>query len=168
MRASAAASEDLLAQINRLRVENDELRSKIIPPFEGLDQLADIEASFTVHYRYEEYDRTSNIVRTPTATLSIDWKRLFILLAPQFSKPRAAILESTLETALKEKSFIPKARERISFYETDIRTIEAQLLAYGFISREVGGNASRFLQLTPVGQKRYLEWVTIKSEGNVA
>jgi hypothetical protein len=172
MRASAAASEDLLSQINQLRLENNELRSKAITPFDGAEQLADMDATFTIHYRHDEYNPSLGVSRTVAATLSIDWKRLFILLAPQFSEPRSYIIQSKLATALKEKGLIPKGREHIDFYDTDISTIEAQFIAYRFISAEMSdnpsGHVSRFLCLTHLGQKRYLEWVTIKTEGNDA
>jgi hypothetical protein len=48
MRADVAASEDFLSQINQLRLENDELRSKAVPVFEGEEQLADVQSNFII------------------------------------------------------------------------------------------------------------------------
>lgn len=162
MRASAAASEDLLAQINQLRLENDELRSRTAVPFEGDEALADPTSSFRIHYRYKEWDRHEWSASQGTAT--VDWKTLFVLLAPQFTTPRKNIVGSIFGTALKEKKLIPSARLDLEIFSTDLETIQAQLHAYGFISRETDHpqKEGRF-QLTSLGQRRYLEWATIKA-----
>lgn len=162
MRASAAASEDLLAQINQLRLENDELRSKATVPFEGEAALADPTSAFRIHYRYKEWDVRAWKASQGTAT--VDWKTLFVLLAPQFTTPRKNIVGSTFSAALKEKKLIPSTRQELDIFSTDLETIQAQLHAYGFISREVDHplKEGRF-QLTPLGQRRYLEWATIKA-----
>lgn len=162
MKASAAASEDLLAQINQLRLENDELRSRAVAPFDSPETLADPESSFRIQYRFEEWNGAE--WKKLQGTLSVDWKILLVLLAPQFATPRKTIVASLLSTALKEKKFIPASRSDIDIFSTDLETIQAQLQAYGFIARETGvlAKEGRF-QLTPLGQRRYLEWATIKA-----
>ena len=101
MRASAAASEDLLAQINQLRLENDELRSRAVAPFDSPEILAPPESSFRIQYRYQEYD--GRMTRTLLGTVSVDWRTLLVLLAPQFVTPRKNIVASLLSAALKEE-----------------------------------------------------------------
>lgn len=162
MRASAAASEDLLAQINQLRLENDELRSRVVAPFDSPEVLADPDSSFRIQYKYAEWNGVA--FRKSQGTVSVDWKMLLVLLAPQFVTPRKNIVASLLATALKEKKFIPASREDIDIFATDLETIQAQLQAYGFITPETGilAKEGRF-QLTPLGQRRYLEWITIKA-----
>lgn len=162
MKASAAASEDLLAQINQLRLENDELRSRAVTPFDGPEILADPESSFRIQYKYSEWN--GRAWKNDQGTLSIDWKTLLILLAPQFVTPRKNIVASLLSTALMEKKFIPPSHSDAAIFSTDLETIQAQLEAYGFIARETGilAKEGRF-QLTPLGKRRYLEWATIKA-----
>jgi hypothetical protein len=104
------------------------------------------------------------MTRTLLGTVSVDWRTLLVLLAPQFVTPRKNIVASLLSAALKEKKFLPAPREHIDIFSTDLETIQAQLQAYGFIARETGilAKEGRF-QLTPLGQRRYLEWATIKA-----
>ena len=113
MKASAAASEDLLAQINQLLLENDELRSRAIAPFDCPETLAEPESTFRIQYRYEEWNGAA--WKESQGTLSVDWKTLLVLLAPQFSTPRKVIVASLLSTALKEKKFIPAPRRDIKY-----------------------------------------------------
>lgn len=161
MRASAAASEDLLAQINQLRLENDELRSKTAAPFEGAEVLADPTSSFRIHYRYREWNRRE--WNASQGTVTVDWKTLFVLLAQQFVTPRKSIVALTLGNALKERKLIPAARQELDIFSTDLEIIQAQLHAYNFISPIEGPLGEGRFKLTPLGQRRYLEWATVKA-----
>lgn len=162
MRANAAASEDLLTQVNQLRLENDDLRSRMVAPFDGEEQLALPTSSFTIHYKYQYFDR--NAWRKATDIAVLEWKTLWVLLAPQFMSPRKDIVVSLLVTALKEKDYVPSNRDDVDIFSTDLATIQAQLHALGLIAPEVGETTKegRF-QLTPLGQRRYLEWITVKA-----
>lgn len=164
MRASAAASEDLLSQINQLRLENEELRSRTVVSFDDTEQLADPTSPFRIHYRYKEWDSFHRVWNNLQGTASVDWKNLFVLLAPQFVTPRKNIVASLLGRTLKEKKFIPPNREDPDIFSTDLDTIQAQLHAYGFISPEAGNAKEGRFQLTPIGQRRYLEWATVKAQ----
>jgi len=168
MRADAAASEDLLAQINRLRVENDELRSKAIQGLnqEEIDNLANIESVFKIRYSYQEY-RSPNVV-TLNDSVSISWKAIFVAVAPQFAKPKTnGIKASTLRDLFVENRLIPAARGAAQLFHSDLNTVFVQMHAYGLIaSEEAGagdGSVDRFTRLTPVGLRRQLEWSTVKS-----
>jgi hypothetical protein len=173
MRADAAASEDLLAQINRLRLENDELRQKATPQFEGTEQLAALESKFTVRYRHTIWNNRQNEYQVLYATLSIDWKSLFVLVAPQFMAPLSGGINSNdLIKVFKENSFIPAAREHVELFEADVNTIDAQFHAYEMFTSElagsVGGGVKRFTELTPFGRRKQLEWSTVKASGEAA
>jgi hypothetical protein len=168
MRADVAASEDLLAQINKLRLENNELRSKAAPEFEGVGQLAELQSNFAIRYRFSEWSSRQKEWIIHFDEVSIDWKSLFVLVAPQFAGPRAnGINTSALMKVLKENNFIPSARESVELFETDTNTVDAQFHAYGLVSSEVagaiGGAAKRFIELTPLGRRRQLEWSTVKA-----
>ncbi len=163
MRGNAAASEDLLAQINRLRLENDDLRSKMVAPFEGKDSLADLKSTFLIHYTYKEWNSRLSEFKELRATVTVSWETLFLLLYRQFVTPRKDIVSSLLCSALQEKKLIPATREEPRIFTTDLQTIQAQLHAYGFIAPEVGGESKDGnLQVTSLGERRYLELATIK------
>jgi hypothetical protein len=169
MRADVAASEDLLAQINQLRQENDTLRSRAAPEFEGKEQLADIQSSFVVRYSYSDWSARQSTYITLYDAVKIDWKTLFVLVAPQFTEPRSGGINfNALTEVLMENRFIPPARQSVELFKSDISTVESQLHAYDFISSDVsgtvGGGVSRFTELTPLGRRRQLEWATVKSE----
>jgi uncharacterized protein DUF4062 len=169
MRADAAASEDLLAQINRLRVDNDELRSKAIQGLnqEEIDKLADFGSISKIRYSYDQY-RKPNLV-TLNDSVSITWKDLFVAVAPQFAAPKAdGISASKLRNLFVENGLIPSARGAAQLFQTDLNTVNVQLHAYGLVSSEEAGTAegsiARFTRLTPLGLRRQLEWSTVKSK----
>jgi hypothetical protein len=173
MRADVAASEDLLAQINQLRLENDELRSRATPEFEGVEQLAGIESTVAIRYGYKDWNSRRNEIQTIYDEVSIDWKSLFVLVAPQFTEPRAGgIHVRGLTAVLMENGFIPPARESVKLFGTDMNTVDTQFHAYGLISSDVtvntAGGANRFTQLTPLGRRRQLEWSTVKAASETA
>jgi hypothetical protein len=74
---------------------------------------------------------------------------------------RRNIAVSTLSNALKEKRLIPAARQELEIFSTDLETIQAQLHAYSFISPQIEDPGH--FQLTPLGQRRYLGWATVKA-----
>jgi hypothetical protein len=171
IRGDAAASEDLLAQINTLRIANDELRSKANQALDGaeLEKLADFDSTFSVRYSYEEYNRRTSGLLTHYDTVSITWKALFVSVAPQFAKPKTdGINAAKLRNIFIENSLIPSARTAAQLFEADLNTVEAQLHAYGLVSSEVAGTVAggvtRFTQLTPAGVRKQLEWSTVKAE----
>jgi hypothetical protein len=171
MRASAAASEDLLSQINYLRLENDELRSNAIPAFDGVEQLAELESIFIIRYGHQEWSNRLSKFVTIHDSVSIDWKTLFVMIAPQFAAPKGGgINSSALAKSLKENRFIPEARSDVALFGTDIETIDVQFHAYGLVSSDVSaavsGGAARFTQLTPLGRRRQLEWSTVKASAS--
>jgi hypothetical protein len=168
MRADVAASEDLLAQINQLRQENDALRSKAAPEFEGKDQLADIQSNFTIRYSHSVWNSHRKEFQTLYDAVIIEWKALFLLVAPQFISPISGGIHSKpLIKVLMENGFIPPLRSSVELFQTDMNTVDAQFHAYDLLSSEmagaVGGGIRRFTELTPFGRRRQLEWATIKA-----
>lgn len=165
MRADAAASEDLLAQINKLRLENEDLRAKTRSELEGLEleDLADIESKFTL--RYSHIPRSSLL--SVEAQASASWKMLFLLAAPQFLQPVAhGIEDGPFGRALKERRLIPDDRRRVHIFSTDLHTIETQLHAYGLltskVTESVEGQALRFRELSPLGRRKQIEWSIVR------
>lgn len=170
MRADVAASEDLLAQINQLRQENDAFRSRAALNFEGKEQLADVRSSFTIRYSHSVWSNRQSEWQTHNDAVAIDWKTLFVLAAPQFTAPKAGGINSgVLTKGLMENGFIPSERRSVELFKSDINTVDAQFHAYDLLSSEVtgavGGGATRFTELTPLGRRRQLEWSTVKASG---
>ncbi|MGY4317567.1 hypothetical protein [Bradyrhizobium sp. JR3.5] len=167
MRADVAASEDLLSQMNQLRLQNDELRSKAAPRFEGADMLADIDSKVVVRYTHAVWSSQTSRYNNVPAQFSVDWKSLFVLIGPQFVAPRSTIDVAMFIHVLQENALIPSAREGVQLFTSDLNVIDAQLQAYGLISSELAGTVSggvgRFMELTPLGRRRLLEWSTVKS-----
>ncbi|QIO98468.1 DUF4062 domain-containing protein [Bradyrhizobium symbiodeficiens] len=172
MRANVAASEDLLSQINQLRLENEELRSKNAPAFDGVDQLADFDSKFAIRYGFDEWNSLTKTFDAKNGSFTIDWKSLFVLIAPQFTRPRPEIIFSELVKGLIEDRYIPRGRQSIDLYSTDMSTVEAQYHAYGLLESEAGvnlkGGATRFITLTPLGRRRQLEWSTVRASAEPA
>jgi hypothetical protein len=167
MRADAAASEDLLAQINSLRVENQTLRASAKPSFEGAEQLVDFDGHLTIRYAYKEWIRARTEYEPRTDVTKISWKNLFVLLGPQFGSPRIGIHDEVLIKLLKENMFIPMSRNYVELFTSDLNTVQAQLEAYGLLkswqAEAVGGGISRFSDLTALGQHRLLEWSVVRT-----
>jgi hypothetical protein len=166
MRADTAASEDLLSQINKLRVENEKLRSsRAKSEVDGLDMgaLASIDSKVTIRYTYQRSILDNERLE---GQLTIDWKTIFLLVAPQFLRPVGDGVQSgPFVTGLKERAYIPRDRDSVYIYQTDLTTIEVQLIAYGLLTTEiaksVGGGANRFRELTPAGRQKQIQWSVV-------
>ncbi|MCP1967353.1 hypothetical protein [Bradyrhizobium elkanii] len=138
--------------------------------FEGADVLADIDSKIVVRYTHSVWSSQTSRYNSVPAQFSVDWKTLFVLVGPQFVAPKSGIDFASLVHVLKESALIPSAREGVTLFTSDVNMIDAQLQAYGLISSEVagtvGGGVGRFIELTPLGRRRLLEWSTVKSPGN--
>jgi hypothetical protein len=170
MRADAAASEDLLAQINKLRVENEDLRSKTVLEIEDSDpeNLADVDSTFVIRYAYDAYSARASSIQTLYASVVLSWKAIFVLVAPQFRKPRSGgIHGAKVRELMCENRLIPPERGAAQLFQVDLNTIEIQLRAYGFISSEIVSGmvsgAEQYTQLTSLGRRRQLQWSTVNA-----
>jgi hypothetical protein len=89
IRANAAASEDILNQINELRIRNDELqeanerlKDELTPK---LNNLASLDSAFLVHYNYSR--RVGNTSQTEKSSVSMTWRTIFTAVGPQLVRP---------------------------------------------------------------------------------
>jgi hypothetical protein len=137
---------------------------------DGVDQLADFDSKFTIRYGFDEWNGRD--FDTKNGSFTIDWKSLFVLIAPQFTQPRTAIVLSELVKGLFESRYIPRGRQSIELYSTDMSTVDAQYHAYGLLSSEVAtnanGGASRFVELTSLGRRKQLEWSIVRASTETA
>ncbi len=164
IRGNAAASEDLLAQMNGLRTrldtalsENQRLVSINKPK---VDDLADLESSFTVRYKYHEWDsfkvETLNLVGSKDLT----WREITRAVCPNLIQQRpSGIIGLSLIKFMKENKSV--RRERMEVFDSDSDTIKLQLMALGYIEAYAadakGGGVSEFISLSDRGRMAILE-----------
>jgi hypothetical protein len=138
VRASVQANEDVLAQINGLRIANEqltketeELKSQLVPQ---IHNLAPLETPYLTKYTY--IDRTGK----HASSISLSWREIFLAIAPQLALPQhPAQLARHLETYF-------KASGRTAGRDTTINQIcqnqiRVQLVAYGLIE-EIRGKST--------------------------
>jgi hypothetical protein len=173
IRGNAVASEDLLAQINGLRNENDELRSayakleaKTKPKLEGLAKLSDL---YKVRYTYT-YRVHSNLKHSSDDE-QLKWEEIFVAVGPELIRPHApSIISTAIVKYLKENKDIN--RTSMSVYDTDENVIKIHLVALGLIASQsankVGGGVGEFIQLTELGRSKLLELMAVTSPAPIA
>jgi hypothetical protein len=99
IRANAAASEDILTQINDLRIRNEDieaanarLREELKPK---ISDLAPLDSTLTVDYTFSRYTGGHTVKRQ--GTVDITWRTIFTAIAPELIQPHApSIISSSL------------------------------------------------------------------------
>ncbi|MBX3576597.1 MAG: DUF4062 domain-containing protein [Rhizobiaceae bacterium] len=168
VRANAVASEDILAQINTVRAENEKLRSELIVLHKEkkplIDSLAKYDENINLKYKYTIYSKYDST--TYTGNFEITWKDIVKYVCPDFMQPRSrAVIGSALSKYLEE---IRGASHSANIFDTDINLVANQLIALGLVSsyqaNTVKGGVSEFLSLTPLGQQTMLEFSAVRSK----
>jgi hypothetical protein len=170
IRGDAAASETLLAQMNDLRLQVDQLRDEnrqlknALTPAVG--NLADLDEPFTVRYIRERGNYSDE-----KGTISITWDEIFRAVGPHVIRPRhPATIGVQLKHYLNETRALSVSK--LSFLETDLNTIKVHLEALKLIraypANSVGGGVDEFIQLTDYGRARLLEIVAVPSKREVS
>jgi hypothetical protein len=166
VRASVAASEDVLAQINELRIrheklekENKLLKEQFTPKF---DDLAPLDAKYDVQYSYWNSDQRARLATSVT----MSWREIFLAVAPHLNLARAPTLfADLLEKHLKAANLV-RGREP-SVNPISANQIMIQLTAHGLIRRfrakNTKGAMGEWIQITDVGARLMLEDMVIKA-----
>jgi hypothetical protein len=91
IRANTAASEDLLNQINALRMRNDELeeanarlKSEMTPM---INDLASLDSTFPVYYTYTR--RLHGIATDVTSHVTMAWRAIFVAIGPELVRAQS-------------------------------------------------------------------------------
>ena len=164
MRANKATNEDLFAEINQLRKENESLKEKIanIPVVSEVKvpDLADFESSFSVSGVYWKDHGGKR-----SWEISATWQEIFSYIAPYLWKyPSDEFVKSKLTQSLVDRLNVGGTTHAIN--DQDFETIKVQLKAYGLItlnySKTVQGGMALFWHLTPEGDRRLMELRTVK------
>jgi nucleoside 2-deoxyribosyltransferase len=172
IRASAAASEDLLQQLNSLRNENDSLnieirkiRSSSTPKVEGLANLNDVHSLYYKKSNY--YNGTTHYTKSEFQTT---WMELFSVIGPKIFSPLSpTIISKSIKDFIDNKNYNGKASITIQAEETD--KIKIQFIALNLIKAyqagQVNGGLSEFIEITDFGKKTLLETMSVKSNRDI-
>lgn len=169
VRGSVQAKEDVLAQINELRLRNEalesmneRLRAQLEPK---LENLASLEASYLIKYSYFDARHGHRV----ESSVSLPWRKIFIGMAPKLAvaqTPTAAIshLQKYLDASGSTKGRTP----HINSICAD--QIVVQLAAYGLISRftakSTAGAMRDWIQITEAGNRLMMEEMVVTSGQN--
>ena len=170
IRGNVAASEELLAQINnlrnqidQLRTENESLRERTKP---RLDGIAGLNEAFQIRYSYKWEDRNGRYL-DGTDVVVLTWSETFTACGPSLFRPSSsAIIAVTIVNYLRENKGIDRRREALEIFGSDENRIKIQLLALGLIQIEAAaakdGSIQEFASLTPRGQQQLLELLAVR------
>lgn len=160
IRGSAAASLEILNELNELRKINDALSKEVTKLGNSarsiIPDIASLTSRFTV--RFKEY---SGIGSYRAVMINLDWKRIFSLVGPRIiGQKDGDVIGSALVSALEFEGKLDRSCDNYILDE-DKETITLQLIAYGFveISNEKGS-----VSLTELGTKTLLEVKAIREE----
>jgi hypothetical protein len=161
IRGDVVASEEILTKIVELQSENDNL-NKIIEKLKSsqkpiIENLADLDDQFAIHYMYNDNGRKDREVR-------ISWSEIWKVIGPAFfepSVPEAGNLE--IIKHIKEKY---KAPYNSSILTSDENTIRLHFIALGFLSsknsQSHGGGVREFITTTDLGKNKLLELSAVR------
>jgi Domain of unknown function (DUF4062) len=169
IRGDAAASEDLLSQINALRIqldklkdENATLQAQSQPQLDGIARLSD---TFDVRYYWEAF-RSTGPNQKGSNTLTLTWAEIFVAIGPALVRPTSpGIISVKLIHYMQENYGI--SFYKITIFQGDEDRIKIHLAALGLIdvyaaSEASGGGVAEFLSLTPFGRRQLLELMAVK------
>jgi len=170
VRANTVASEDILAQINELRIRNDELeasnarlQSELTPKIKN---LASLDSKFLIHFKYTE-DIGRATQRPGESSFSMTWRAIFKAIGPELAHPRSPKMISTLlDKFISEKKLV-KYRFPQILHATE-NQIKIQLCALGLIKnfqgRRAAGGLAEWIQLTEYGNRTLFESMAIRAD----
>jgi hypothetical protein len=167
IRGDAAASEDMLSEINMLRIENQKLKKDIydlkrqnFPQIEGLAQL---DSSVTLRYNYKVFSGGGSL--NQIGSVATTWASLFKAIGPALLEPgvRDRIKDALRIFAMEE---LEVRRYYQSFFEADVVMIENQFVALGYLrsynAESKAGVINNFLSLSDAGRKKLAELLAVR------
>jgi len=166
VRASGAASEELLSEINALRKENEELKRNLAAAVSQnsdlIENLAPLEDKLELFGDYKSgYDSYRQKWK-----FAISWKDIFALLSPH-------LLENPSDNSVKielKRSVLERAG--ITYYDSTLndqifQTVKVQLVAYRLVDinylQTTQGGMALFWSITPRGKDLMLQLRSIRA-----
>ena len=159
---------ELLEEINRLRKENDDLKTQYNNALSELNKetqikdLADINDKIDIRYNY-----THDYRNVLASVISTTWLNIFRLIGPHISAP---VCSNVFKEIIRTRCVDPLTHEEAhNVNDEDIQTIKYQLAAYGLIkvytAQSKGAGPLEYIELTDKGRMELLKSkVVIKSK----
>jgi len=135
IRANTAASEDLLSQINELRIRNDQLedtnaklKSEMVPK---IPDAASLDSGFPVYYTYTQRFHGSSTEKKSYVTMT--WRTIFVAIGPELIRAHApSVISKHLQKFIVEKGLVDASFPKLlSITENQIKV---QFSALGLIT----------------------------------
>jgi hypothetical protein len=167
VRTNMVGNQELLAELNQLRKENDALRATLSnieqQPLKKVEGLAGLDDKFTIHGTHRSNHGGVNWRH------SLTWREVFSYVAPYLLKfPDDAYVKSKLTTTLKEK--VDSDGWSYEINDQDFQTITLQLKALGLINvkyaKTADGGMALFWSLTPQGESLMMDLRTLRAPQN--
>lgn len=170
IRGDAAASTDILSEINGLRKENAELRSRLAefesrPSFEDIN-LAGLDENFNIHF--EKKIGSDYTTRWVNGTAGLSWRAILAAIGPEYRKPSniSGISNSLLVAEVKKSAGLSQ-NTIITIDTADKERILMQMEALGLMTADVyelsSGQQAVLHQLTENGLASMLRENVVKS-----
>lgn len=168
IRASAAASEDILSQINTLRIENDNLEAEIARLKKSLTpkikNIAPLDSPYKVNFTYYE----NRADRPGYATMT--WRQIFMGVGPDLMRAHNPTqISKSLRKYMKDMKFTNRS---VSILDSAENQIKIQLTALGLISNFEGkvlnGGMAEWVKITDYGKRVLMETMVIRDDAGMA
>lgn len=166
VRATAVSNEELLGELNKLRKENDTLRSelsKVPKPSTAylIDDIAGLDDKFKISGTYF----TDHGKRQWQSTLS--WREIFSIVSPYLAQnPNQEYVKEVLKSEIIKRESISNRSNVLN--DQDFQTIGVQLKALGLIqtkyAKTVKGDMAMFWSFTPEGERLMVQLRAIKKQ----
>lgn len=137
IRGNTAANEDILNQINSLRIENDRLNDEnlrlnleLTPNAVGLANDEDI---FDIRFIHSH--KWNGSIKRDDIIIKLSWNDIFRSIAQKLDLPRPSNNIGSYISSYIAENF--KEKRNISIFETDAVVIKNQLVGLGLIKTEV-------------------------------
>lgn len=167
IRGNAAANEDVLQQLNNLRIENERIS------LENIDLKREVEPETTdfakgseLHsLRFTESYRFNNTSRKREVILSLSWDEIFRAVGQSLDLTRPSNLISAYVTSYLREN---KSESRnLSLYDSDRSVVKNQLVSLGLISTRVStstdGKYYEWISLSAFGRRKLASMLAVKS-----
>jgi hypothetical protein len=166
VRANLVSNEKLLSELNDLRKENDELKSKVQKLDENkykVKDVAKLDETIIINGTHSEV----GYLATPNWSVEISWRKLFGIISPWLDQqPNQDLVRLKLQAELYKLS--KKTGYSAKIDEHDFQTISIQFRVLGLITiqylKTVKGSMAWFWALTSAGENLMLEERTVKTK----
>jgi Domain of unknown function (DUF4062) len=167
IRANAAASEDILSQINELRIRNDalqetnaRLRDELTPK---ISNLASLDSTYAVEYTYTQ--QINQRAASRRGSVEMTWRTIFTAVGPQLVQPHLpSLISKSLDKFIVEKGIVKDKWPHL--LDATENEIKIQLTALGLINnfqgQKASGGLAECVQLTDYGKRILYETMTFR------